>query len=466
MIGRLVIVHLAMFLIPRCAISQTDIDSTLLHRYGDTVQRFLEIGLREGQSYHMLKELTTVAGHRLSGSEGAERAVELTKNLMLGLGFENVHTEQVMVPRWVRGSVEECLLMDLKNHRAVPLSVCALGGSIATPEGGIEAAVIEVKSFEELASLGEAARGNIVLFNRPFDPGKLNTFESYVGAVDQRSRGAIEAAKVGAVAALVRSMTHAADDVPHTGMMNYDEEIPRIPAAAVSTRDADSLSVLLHQRQSVTLRLTLTCQTLPDVPSSNVIGEIRGSEHPEEIIVVAGHLDAWDKGTGAHDDGAGCVQAIEAVRLIKSLGLTPKRTIRAVMFMNEENGMRGAKAYPIAPERAGETHIAAMESDRGGFAPRGISVHDDSVALQKVRRWSVLFERLNAGTIQMGYSGVDIAPLKERGVHAFGLDVETHRYFDYHHSDNDTIDKVNPRELELGAIVEALFCYLVSEEGL
>jgi len=346
------------------------------------------------------------------------------------------------------------------------LSVCALGRSIGTPKGGIIAGVVEVHSFDELTALGRKAQGKIIFYNRPMDPELPNTFAAYVGAVDQRSRGAIEAAKAGGVAALVRSMTLALDDVPHTGAMGYQDSVPKVPAAAVSTVGANALSRILAEDPDAQLFLELSCETLPDVESANVVGELRGSERPNEIIVVGGHLDAWDKGSGAHDDGSGCVQAIEAINLLRKIGITPKRTIRAVMFMNEENGTRGAKAYPVAPEREGEMHVAAIESDRGGFAPRGIDVQGDSTVLAKVKTWQPLFELLSAGRIEEGYGGVDIQPLASEGVPSFGLDPENHRYFDYHHSDNDRIDKVNSRELEMGAIVEALLCYLISEDGL
>jgi Zn-dependent M28 family amino/carboxypeptidase len=370
----------------------------------------------------------------------------------------------------VRGE-EECWIIPTVSHvpvtmRLHSLNVCALGGSVATPEEGIQAEVIEVKGFDELRSLGENVRGKIVFFNRPMDPTKLNTFEAYAGAVDQRSRGAIEAAKTGAVAVLVRSMTLKMDDKPHTGAMNYADSVKKIPAAAISTLHAEELSELLKRHKSVRIHLKLTPRTLPDVESANVVGQITGSEKPDEIILVSGHLDAWDKGQGAHDDGAGCVQAIEAVNLLKKIGVKPKRTIRAVMFMNEENGVRGGKAYPLAAERKGEKHVAAMESDAGGHTPRGFNVSGDSTLLRRVRPWTPLFDMLEAGRIQIGYSGVDIAPLVNTGVPGFGLVPDNHRYFDYHHSDNDTIDKVHPRELEMGAIVQALLCYLISEEGL
>jgi len=434
--------------------------------YEDVAARLLKAGLQTCESYDMLVELTSKAPHRLSGSEGAALAVELTRKMMEERDFNNVHLESVMVPHWVRGSVEEATIVGSLGLTAIPLSICALGGSIATPAEGVVATVVEVKSFDELKALGGKARGKIVFFNRAFDPTELNTFLAYVGAVDQRSSGAIEAGKVGAVAVLVRSMTGRMDDVPHTGAMHYADSVQKIPAAAVSTIGANLLSDLLKKNPELTLRLKLDCRTLPDVESANVVGEITGTEWPEEIIVVAGHLDGWDKGQGAHDDGAGCVQAIQALNLIKKLGLKPKRTIRAVMYMNEENGLRGGRAYPADPQRAGEKHIAAMESDRGGFAPRGFDVQADSTVLKKVRTWKPLFETLLAGNIAMGYSGVDIIPLVEKGVPGFGLSGETHRYFDVHHSDSDTIDKVHPRELEMGAIVEALLCYLIAEEGL
>ncbi len=435
-------------------------------KYADVAKLLLSEGLRTCESYDMLKELTSKAGHRLSGSEGAAKAVQLTKEMMERRGFDNVHLETVMVPHWVRGPVEEASIVNGTGGSNVPLTICALGGSIATPANGITAEVIEVKSFDELKALGEKAKGRIIFFNRPFDPTKLNTFESYGGAVDQRSRGAIEASKAGALGVLVRSMTGSLDDVPHTGAMNYADSIPKIPAAAVSTLDANMLSDMLKKNSGVRVYMKLTCEKLPDAESANVVGEITGTEKPEEIIVVGGHLDSWDKGTGAHDDGAGCMQAIEVVHLIKRLGLKPKRTIRAVMFMNEENGVRGGKAYPVAPERKGEKHIAALESDGGGHAPRGIGIQADSTIVAKVQRWQPLFQTLLAGDVSAGHSGTDVGPLVEKGVPGFGLRVESHRYFDYHHSDNDTIDKVHPREIEMGAIVEALLCYLIAEEGL
>jgi len=441
------------------------VSDVVVSRYEPIARRLMETGLRNPQAYEMLERLTSEAPRRLSGSSDAAKAVELTKRMMHDLKFDNVHLELIKVPHWVRGPVERGTAI-VPNGKKSPLTICALGGSIATPKGGITAEVVEVKSFEELQALGPKAKGKIIFYNRPFDASEFNTFEAYGGAVDQRSKGAVEAARVGGVAALVRSMTLALDDVPHTGMMGYVDSVAKVPAAAVSTMDANMLSEMLKKGQKVRVKLELSCETLPDVESANVVGEITGSEFPNEVIVVGGHLDCWDKGSGAHDDGAGCVQAIEALRLIKELGLKPKRTIRAVMFMNEENGLRGGKAYPVAPERQGEKHIAALESDRGGFAPRGITIAADSVVVRRVQSWRPLFEILSAGQLDPGYGGVDISPLMDRGIPGFGLHPEGHRYFDYHHSANDTIDKVNARELEMGAVVEALFCYIVAQEGL
>jgi hypothetical protein len=380
-------------------------------------------------------------------------------------GLQNVHTERVLVPHWERGNTERALLL-LPDGTSNRLSVCALGGSVGTPPRGITAEVMEVRSFDELTRRGEEARGKIVFFNRPMDPSLFDTFDAYGGAVEQRSKGAAAAAKVGAIGAVVRSMTLALDDVPHTGAMNYAEGVKKIPAAAISTRGAEKLSALLQKGEHVRLSLTLSCRALPDAPSSNVVGEITGTEKPGEVIVVSGHLDDWDKGMGAHDDGSGCAQAIEALSLLRRLGIAPKRTIRAVLYMNEENGLRGGKAYAADPARNTERHIALIESDRGGFAPRGFTIDADSTVLPRTLRWQALLDSLGAGRIMKGYSGVDISPMVAKGVPGFGLDVENQRYFDYHHSDNDTIEKVNPRELELGAIAEALLSYLIAEEGL
>ncbi|MCG3121220.1 MAG: hypothetical protein ALAOOOJD_04220 [bacterium] len=433
--------------------------------YVDVAQQIVRTALTEGQAYRLLAELTAL-GPRLSGSPQAAAAVEWSRQTMQQLGFDNVHLQEVLVPHWVRGPIEEAAIINSTMLGTVPLAVCALGGSIATPEMGVVAEVLEVKSFEELAKLGKRAAGKIIFFNRPMDAGKINTFAAYGGAVDQRGSGAIEAAKVGGVAVVVRSMTTRLDDVPHTGGTQYQEGVPKIPAAAISTKGANLLSQLLAQESGVRVRLKLTCQTLPDAPSANVLGEITGSEKPEEIIVVGGHLDSWDKGTGAHDDGAGCVQSLEALRLLQALHLKPKRTIRAVMFINEENGLRGGIEYARRAAEASAKHIAALEADRGGFAPRGFSVDTDSVKFSRLASWAYLFEEIGADNIFRGGSGADISVIVRQGVPGIGLVPESQRYFDFHHSANDTLAGVNERELNLGAAALAILCYVIAQEGL
>ncbi len=454
------------FLFSSAQIFAQNNDSLTPKPYSDLAKSMIETALSKGQAYEMLRELTLDIGPRLSGSPEAAAAVEWGRQTMMKLGFDNVHLQEVMVPHWVRGSVETARVVNSSTVGTAELAVCALGGSIGTPELGIVAEIVEVQSLEEVQSLGKGASGKIIFYNRPMDPQLMNTFSAYGGAVNQRSRGAIAAAKVGAVAVLVRSMTMRLDKVPHTGAMRYAENVAKIPAAAVSTVDADFLSKLIKQDGKVEVNLRLSCQTLGDVPSANVVGEIRGSEIPEEVIVLGGHLDSWDKGHGAHDDGAGCVQSIEALRLIKSLNLKPKRTLRAVLFMNEENGARGGKAYAEYVEKQGPTHIAAIESDRGGFTPGGFSVKADSSIVESFSDWEYLFQPMAADKIISGFGGADINPLAEKfGIPTIGLLVESHRYFDYHHSDNDTFDKVNERELELGAAAMAILAYVIAMEG-
>lgn len=428
--------------------------------YAETAKGILTAGLGSGRAFDMLRRLVK-NGPRLSGSENAARAVAWGKKTMERLGFDNVHLEPVMVPHWVRGETEEATIVG----EGIPLKICALGGSIGTPPGGITAGVVEVRSFEELRSLGAGARGKIVFFNRPMDRSLPRTFDAYGGAVDQRGSGAVEAAKAGGVAAIVRSMTMRRDDKPHTGAMGYSEGVPKVPSAAISTVGAELLHEKLLNDKNLRLTIALSCTTLPDVESANVVGEIRGSTNPSEVIVIGGHLDSWDKGQGAHDDGAGCVQSLEALRLLRQLGLKPRRTIRAVLFMNEENGLRGGTGY-AAKERPGERHIAAIESDMGGFSPRGFGVQADSVKVEKISRLAYLFEAFDADRIGRGGGGSDISPLGRAGVPMLGLQVDSQRYFDYHHSDNDVLAAVNDRELELGAVSLAIMSYVLSEEGL
>jgi len=447
---------LSLALFSTTAFGQSSYDSLALNLF--------KMSLGSGKSFEALTELTTTIGHRISGSRQAEQAVQWAKKKMEEFGLENIHLEPVMVPRWVRGDVEEGAII-LPDGKKIPVKITALGGSISTSAKGITAEIIEVHSFEELHSMGDKSKGKIVFFNRPFDKTKINTFEGYGGAVDQRGAGAIEASKVGGVMALVRSMTPRLDDFPHTGGMGYNDTIPKVPGAAISTIGANTLSKLLKQHPRLKVYLKISSQTLPDVESANVVGELRGSEFPDEVVLMGGHLDSWDKGQGAHDDGAGVVQSIEAVRLLKQLGLRPKRTIRVVAFMNEENGGRGGEAY-AKKNRSGEKHIAAIESDMGGFMPRGFAASTDSARFANLARWAPLFRPIMADRILRGGGGADISWLIPQGVPQIALLPETQRYFNYHHTDDDILERVEERELQLGAACMAILSYVLAQEGL
>ncbi len=385
---------------------------------------------------------------------------------MKQLGFDSVWLQPVMVPHWVRGEKEIGRIIS-KRAGTVTVNVCALGGSIGTGSSGISANVIEVKSFDELKSLGaKGVQGKIVFFNRPMDPTKINTFGGYGGAVDQRANGASEAAKLGAIAVLVRSMGSNLEDYPHTGGMRYAPDVAKIPALAISTRHAELLSQHLKDEKDLTFYMENHSETLEDAPSFNVIGEIKGTEFPNEFIVVGGHLDSWDLAQGAHDDGAGCVQSIEVLRLFKQMGYKPKHTIRAVMFMNEENGLRGGMKYAEEAERKKEKHIAAIESDRGGFVPRGFTVPTEAKAKERVRSWKPLLEPYGLSDFSQEGGGADIGPLAPQGVALIGFLPDSQRYFNYHHTAEDTIDKVDKRELELGSASMAALVYLIDKYGL
>jgi hypothetical protein len=431
------------------------------------IKKIFDEALSHGHSYTMLEQLTREAGPRLSGSPGAAAGVEWSRQAMQQYGFDSVWLQPVMVPHWVRGLKEVGRITNSKKLGAISVNICALGGSVGTGDDGLVAQVVEVKNFDELRQLGtKNIQGKIVFFNRPMDPTRINTFGAYGGAVDQRSSGASEAAKYGAVGVVVRSMGSNLEEYPHTGGMRYAPNIAQIPAVAISTRHADWLSQLLKEDKGLQFYMETHCQTLPDAPSFNVVGEIKGSEFPDEIIVVGGHLDSWDLGVGAHDDGAGCVQSIEVLRLLKALGYRPKRTIRAVMFMNEENGLRGGLRYAELAEKNKEKHLAAIESDRGGFTPRGFTIGADDKTRAKIQAWKPLLEPYGLSDFSQEGGGADIGPLAQQGVTLLGFLPDSQRYFDYHHTAEDTFDKVNKRELEMGAASMAAMVYLLDQHGL
>jgi len=332
----------------------------------------------------------------------------------------------------------------------------------------VKAHVVEVKSLDELKVLGEAKiKGKIVFFNRPMQADLISTFQAYGGCVDQRYAGAMEAGKYGAVGVIVRSMNLRLDDFPHTGSMSYGDlpNSKRIPSAAISTNDAELLSGMLELDNNIKLYFSQHCKQLKDVQSYNVIGEITGSEFPNEYMVVGGHLDSWDLGDGSHDDGAGVVQSMEVLRLLKASGITPKRSIRVVLFMNEENGLRGGKAYAKVAKSKGENHVFALESDSGGFTPRGFSFDCTDVVFNQVLSWKTLFKPYLIHYFEKGGSGADIGPLKQDGMVLAGLRPDSQRYFDHHHAANDTFEHVNKRELELGAATMTALVYLFDKYG-
>ncbi len=431
----------------------------------ETIRQIFDEALTNGQAHQNLRYLCKEIGGRLSGSPQAAEAVSWTKQVMDAMELDRVFLQEVMVPHWVRGKKEKGLI--LLNNGRQEVSVCALGGSIGTTDVGIQAGVVEVQDFDELAQLGkEQVEGKWVFYNRAMQAQVLNTFRAYGGAVNQRSQGAIEAAKFGAVGAIVRSMTQILDDYPHTGTMHYDEQTPKIPAAAISTMGAEKLSKLLQEESDLQFFLGMNCETRPDTLSHNVVGEIKGSEFPDEVIVVGGHLDSWDLGEGAHDDGAGCMQSIEVLRLFKALGIKPKRTIRAVMFMNEENGLRGGLKYAEIAKEQGENHYAAIESDRGGFTPRGFSIQAEDAVLKRIQQWQPLLAPYGGTQLVKGGGGADIGPLKDQAIALLGFTPDSHRYFDYHHAASDRWEEVNARELHTGAAMIAAMVYLIDKYGL
>lgn len=420
--------------------------------------------LSSGECYEQLRILCKDVGPRLSGSENAQKAVEWGRLLLESYGADSVFLQEVMVPKWERGCCESATIKSGKEE--IKVNICALGGSVST-QGPINAQVIEVRQLAELAMLGkETIEGKIVFFNRALDPLQINTGAAYGGAFDQRTDGASEAARYGAVGTLVRSLTLAEDSYPHTGAMNYADDVARIPAAAISTSDAKLLSEMLKNDPGLQISLTLNCLRHPDVLSYNVIAELKGWEYPDRYIVVGGHLDSWDKGEGAHDDGAGIVQSIEVLRTFQSLGIKPRHTLRVVLFMNEENGNDGGETYAEKAKEAGLHHVAAVESDAGGFTPRGFRIEARDDQSEKFKTWASLFEPYDLHLFQRGYSGVDIRPLKDGTVALFGLAPDSQRYFDFHHSDRDVFENVHKRELELGAASIAALIWLIDTYGI
>lgn len=435
------------------------------------IRQLFDSSLVQGQSWPMLEHLCKKIGHRLSGSPQAQQAVLYTRSQMLKLGFDSVWLQPVMVPVWVRGPKEKAYLLVNKRtaggytqQQKIPVEVLALGGSIATPPNGLQAQVIEVAGLEALKKMKpEEVQNKIVFLNEAFDPRFISTFESYGHCVANRAWGAKEAGAKGAAGVIVRSMTHRIDAFPHTGAMQYDEGGRKIPAAAISTLHAEKLSKLLKEKNEVQLYLEMQCESRPDTLSYNVIGQINGSSPDARIIAVGGHLDSWDVGEGAHDDGVGCVHSIEALRLLKANGYKPKNHLRAIMFMNEENGLRGATECARLAEVNKEDHLAAIESDRGGFSPRAFTVEADSALIAGLQPWVPLLSPYGINSIEAGGSGADVGRLRGKSELLMGFVPDSQRYFDYHHAASDVLEAVNKRELELGSAAIAALLYLIDQ---
>ncbi|MAI23799.1 MAG: peptidase M28 family protein [Crocinitomicaceae bacterium] len=442
-----------------------------LQNAGDStfIRAIFDESLARGEAYENLRQLTKSIGHRLSGSQSASDAMQWGQGILSSYGADSVWVMPVMVPSWTRGTVANATaIIDGTQH---PLHITALGGSVGTPKDApLRARMVQVKSLNRLSELPkEEVEGRLVLFNRPMDPVLINTGAAYGGAVDQRGRGAVAAAEAGAIGALVRSMTHALDTLPHTGGMYYEDGTDSVPSAALSTVDASWLANQLTEHPDLEVTLEMNCHAFPDVEQGNVIGEWRGSELPHEIITLGGHLDSWDIGEGAHDDGAGIVHTLEVLRVLKAIGYTPRRTLRFVLFINEENGNRGGKTYAVqAQEDHANTnlrYVAALESDAGGFVPRGFRIDAEDRATALIQSWRPLFDPYNVHQFRRGGAGVDIGPLKALTPRPamLGLSPDGQRYFDFHHSSQDVFENVHKRELELGAATFATAVYLLDQ---
>lgn len=446
-----------LFLTGFTAFSQNE-DSIMIRRIADEI-------LVNGKAYENLRTLTKKVGPRLTASPGMYKAEAWGIRALRDAGADSAWWQQCMVPHWVRGGKDEARFT-AGNGKAQMLDVLALGNSFGTGPKGLTASVILINTFDELERRKDEVKGKIVFYNYKFNPRFVRTFQAYGDANRYRGQGPSRAARYGAVGVIVRSMTHAADNHPHTGGTNYNDSFPKIPALAVGIQDADKLAAAIQQQQ-VKVFMKSNAKMLPDTIGHNVIGELRGTEFPDEIITIGGHLDSWDPAEGAHDDGAGCVHSIEVLRAFKAIGYKPKRTIRVVLFANEENGLRGGNKYAQEAKEKNEKHYFALESDAGGFTPRGFGFTMPADKLAKVREWLPLFVPYGVYEFNAGGGGADIGPLNRTfGTPVAGLVPDSQRYFDIHHARSDVFEAVNKRELELGAINMAALIYLIDKYGL
>ncbi|MGB0914788.1 MAG: M20/M25/M40 family metallo-hydrolase [Crocinitomicaceae bacterium] len=428
------------------------------------IKSFYNTALSEGRAHEDLRSLCKDIGARLSGSAEAAMAIEWGKKKMESYDFDKVYLQEIMVPHWERGTTEAGWIRT-SDDQLIKVHLLALGGSIGT-DGLLEAEVVSFNTLDELKEAkSKDVEGKIVFLNQHMDEKQINTFRAYGGCYAIRGFGAVESSKLGAKAVLIRSLGLPIDDHPHTGSMYYIDSVEKIPAAALSTKDADKLAEILSHGKAKFV-LEMDCRDYPDVVSYNVIGEITGSKNPNNIITFGGHLDSWDTGEGAHDDGAGIVHCLEALRLIKVNGYKPNNTLRLVFFMNEENGNKGGKSYATwAKEQEHENHIAALESDRGGFAPRGFHCDGPDKYVTLLKSFEKDLTQYDLHVFEKGYGGVDIGPLKGQfeGIPLFGFVPDSQRYFDFHHAPSDVFENVNKRELELGCAAIASMLYLLDQ---
>ncbi len=423
-------------------------------------QRVLEAALASSEAYEKLAYLTDRIGHRLSGSAQLEQAVAWAQAAMIADGHEHVRAEEVMVPRWVRGAESAALVAPVVRE----LAILGLGGASGTGPEGLTADVVRVTGLEELETLApEVVAGKIVFLDKQMPAYTVEHGSGYGEVSKVRSRGPELASKMGAAGALVRSATARSLRTPHTGATRFSEGVKPIPAAALTLEDADLLARLIAAGERPRVRLTMSARLEGEVPSANVLGELVGREKPEEIVVIGAHLDSWDVGQGAHDDGAGCVIVMQALTTLRKLGLRPRRTIRVVLYTNEENGIRGARAYPKAHEAELAHHVAAIETDSGGYAPRGFRVQGSDQTVAQVKDIVSLLAPIGATEVEAGHGGVDISTLAPAGVPLLGLWVEGSRYFDIHHTHADTLDKVDPKDLRAGVAAMAVMAWVLAE---
>ena len=434
------------------ALAPVRVGAQAAETYRAAADRLIDAAMRDSAAWNRIAELTDTFGHRLSGSASLERAIDWTLARMRADGLENVRGEPAMVRHWERGAESA----ELVTPRRKPLAMLGLGGSVGTPAGGITAPVVVVTSFDDLAARGAAVKGKIVLFDAPFT--------EYEATRVYRTRAASAAAKQGAVAALIRSVATFSINSPHTGSMGYDSTVAaRIPSAALAIEDAMLLHRMQDRGQPVSVKLVMNARNFPDAPSRNVVAELRGREKPDEVVVIGGHIDSWDVGQGAMDDAGGVVAAWEAVRLMKALGLRPRRTVRVVGWTNEENGVDGGKAYRATHAADVDKHVFALESDNGVFRPYGIAAVGSDSTLAMLRRIAPLLARVGADSVMRGESEADVEPLLDAGVPFAGLHVDGTRYFWYHHTNADTPDKLDPRDVARCVAVFAVYAYVVAE---